>query len=56
MISYGIVILPLIRDIRDSHLEVSQPWYDDEVVYGGGGEVNIKSQLKYLISSKPTHR
>ena len=35
MIAYGIGVLPLIRDLRDAHTSVIQPWYADEVGKGG---------------------
>ena len=36
MISYGIMVLPLIRELRGSHPCVTQPWYADNS--GAGGE------------------
>ena len=32
IIAYGIGVLPLIREIQDSHPCVSQPWYAGEVL------------------------
>ena len=34
MISYGIGVLPLIRELRGSQPRVTQPWYADD---GGAG-------------------
>ena len=34
MISYGIGVLPLFRDLRRSHLRVTQPWYADDAGAG----------------------
>ena len=36
MITYGIGVLPLIRDLRRSNPHVMQPWYADDVGAGGG--------------------
>ena len=35
MIPYGIGVLPLIREIRGAHPQVTQPWYMDDA---GAGE------------------
>ena len=35
MITYGIGVLPLIRDLRRDHHRVTQPWYADNVGAGG---------------------
>ena len=35
MISYSIGVLPLIRDLWDTQLCVTQPWYADDVGAGG---------------------
>ena len=35
MISYGIGVLPLIRELRNAHPLVIQPWYADDVGAGG---------------------
>ena len=35
MIVYGIGVLPLIRELRDSHPWVTQPWYADDAGAGG---------------------
>ena len=35
MISYGIGFLPLIRELRDSHPQVTRPWYADDARAGG---------------------
>ena len=36
MITYGIGVLPLIRDLRRAHPCVTQPWYADDTGAGGG--------------------
>ena len=38
MIVYDIGVLPLVRELRDAHLRVTQPWYADDVGSGGGGD------------------
>ena len=35
MIAYGIKFLVLIRELKDAHPKVSQPWYSDDVGLGG---------------------
>ena len=35
MITYGIGVLPLIRELREAHPRVTQPWYADEAGAGG---------------------
>ena len=35
MIAYDIGVLPLIREIRNAHPWVTQPWYDDDAGVGG---------------------
>ena len=35
MIAYGIGVLPLIRELRDAHPRVTQPWYADDAGAGG---------------------
>ena len=35
MIAYGIEVLPLIRDIRNAHPQVTQTWYADDAGAGG---------------------
>ena len=35
MITYGILVLPLIRDTSRSHPRVTQPWYADDAGVGG---------------------
>ena len=37
MIAYGIWVLPLIRELREAHPCVTQPWYTDDA--GEGGEL-----------------
>ena len=38
MIAYGIGVLPLIQELRDTHPCVTQPWYADDVGSGGNFE------------------
>ena len=35
MIAYGIGVLPLIRELREAHPRVTQPWYADDAGVGG---------------------
>ena len=35
MIAYGIGVLPLIRELRDAHPRVTQPWYNYDAGAGG---------------------
>ena len=35
MIAYGIGVLPLIRELREAHPRVTQPWYADDAGAGG---------------------
>ena len=35
MIAYGIGVLPLIRELQDAHLRVTQTWYVDDAGAGG---------------------
>ena len=35
MIAYGIWVLPLIRELREAHPCVTQPWYTDDAGEGG---------------------
>ena len=35
MIAYGIGVLPLIRELREAHPRVTQPWYADDAGSGG---------------------
>ena len=35
MISYGIGVLPLIRELRGVQPRVTQPWYSDDAEEGG---------------------
>ena len=37
MITYGIGVIPLIIELRDTHPCVTQPWYADDTGVGGGG-------------------
>ena len=53
IIAYGIGVLPLIREIQDSHPCVSQPWYAGDTGEGGGGVGNILEQFQYLHARGP---
>ena len=45
MIAYGIWVLPLIRNLQDTHPRVTQPWYADDA--GAGGSFgNLISHFK----------
>ena len=47
MISYGIGVLPLRRELRGAHTRVTQPWYADDA--GAGGKFpHILAHLRYL--------
>ena len=35
MIAYGIGVLPLIKELRNAHPQVTQPWYADDAGAGG---------------------
>ena len=35
MVSYGLVILPFIRELQQAHPGFTQPWYADDVGAGG---------------------
>ena len=35
MIAYGIGVLPLIRELREAHPRITQPWYTDDAGSGG---------------------
>ena len=41
MITYGIGVLPLIRELPNAHPRVTQPWYADDV-----GAVGTFQQIK----------
>ena len=47
MITYGIEILPLNRELRRAHLCVTQVWYADDAGAGGNFE-HILAHLRYL--------
>ena len=44
MISYVIGVLPLIRELREAHPRVTQPWYADDA---GAGETFIDVQVHF---------
>ena len=49
MISYGIGVLPLIRELRGSHPYVTQTWYAEDA--GAGGKfTNILEHLRDLLA------
>ncbi len=35
MVTYGILLLPLIRALKDELLDINQPWYADAAGAGG---------------------
>ena len=35
IITYGIGLIPLIRELRGAHPRVTQPWYSDDAGAGG---------------------
>ena len=37
MIIYDIGVLPLVRELQETHPLVTQPWYADDAGSGGGG-------------------
>ena len=41
MITYGIGLLPIIRDIRNVHRRVTQPWYADDAGAGGTFKITL---------------
>ena len=52
MITYGIGILPLIRELQGAHPRVTQPWYADDT--GAGGRfTNIMEHLRDLQAWGP---
>ena len=52
MITYGIGVLPLIREILGSHPHTTQPWYADDVGAGGKFEHSI-AHLRDLQARGP---
>ena len=44
MVAYGMRILPLIRELRESHPGINQPWYVDDA----GEGVNIEGIQRHL--------
>ena len=52
MISDGIGVLPLIRELRGAPPRVTQPWYADDA--GAGGKFqNILEHFRYLQARGP---
>ena len=52
MIAYGIGVLPLIRELRNAHPRVTQPWYADDA--GAGGRFQqIQEHFQDLHSRGP---
>ena len=52
MISYGIVILLLIRDLCTMHPHFAQPWYAEETNAGGKFEA-LHDHMRYLLVRGP---
>ena len=52
MIAYGIGVLPLIRELREDHPLVTQPWYSDDV--GAGGTfIDVQAHFQDLQAQGP---
>ena len=52
MIAYGIGVLPLIRELREAHPRVTQPWYADNA--GAGGTfIDVQAQFQDLQARGP---
>ena len=52
MVAYGLGILPLIRELRQDHPGVTQPWYADDAEAGGTFE-GIQRHLDDLMVKGP---
>ena len=52
MISYGIIILPLILKLRNTHLQVTNPWYADDTG-ARGNFAALRAHLEYLMVRTP---
>ena len=53
MITYGVGVLPLIRELQEAHTSVTQPWYAyDAEARGGFG--HILEHFQYLQARGPT--
>ena len=53
MIVYGIGVLPLIRELRGTHPQVTQPWYADDA--GAGGKFQqILDHFRYIQAQVPS--
>ena len=48
MVAYGLVILPLVRELRQAHPGVTHPWYADGTGAGGTFE-GIRRHLDGLM-------
>ena len=53
MIAYGIVILPLIRDLCTAHPNSTQPWYADNVGNGGMFDALQDNMSYFLVRGPP---
>ena len=52
MIAYGIGVLPLIRELREAHPRVTQPWHADDA--GAGGTfIDAHANFQYLQARGP---
>ena len=52
VITYGIGVIPLIRELRGAHPRVTQPWYADDAGEGGNFE-HITVYLRDLQARGP---
>ena len=52
MIEYGIGVLPLIRELRDAHPRVTQPWYADDAGARGTFQ-QVQAHFWYLQARGP---
>ena len=46
MVSYAIVVLPLIKRLKSAYLDVTQPWYSDDT-----GELGKFDNLERYFNS-----
>ena len=54
IVSYGLGILNLVRELRIDHLSTTQPWYADDAWAGGTFE-GIRHHLDKMIVQGPPH-
>ena len=53
MIAHDIAVLPLIRELREAHARVTQPWYADDVGAGVGGVDHILAHFQDMHARVP---